>query len=570
LVENVAVSNRLRKLSGQILEFGRHIAGSGRIVAAYIYGDSIAELSRSKVAVEVVLVIRGFQAKLMNYVRVFDGRTVIVVVADEWVFERDVDRGFLGEALVWGLILPYLPLTGNEYLHSKEVKLKKRLACEILENLVLDYPELSYELCIKPEYFVYETVLSRARLFPPIAYSLRVFLQKQGKGRGSSRLFHGFSEALKELEKEGVVWRSDGYVRMFEDFVNRARNPKVRIVNLSKNVPRALFTSLLGIVPRVANALSQDVETLLKWQWFAGENSKVAVSVEDPEEYVFVPTASGLVPLANKTNIEEFARSVLFADEDAKISIKAMGGILNDVYLVKASMNGEERKVVVKRFKDWSGFKWFPITLWSVGTRTFAVLGRSRLERECAINELLRLKGFNVPRLLHVSPDNRLVFMEYVEGENVSKVIKRLAAAKNAAESRKDLKVIERIGRKLAKVHNAGVALGDTKPENVVIGPNSEIIFMDFEQAARGGDRVWDVAEFLYYAGHEMPPLVETRTVERIAEAFVAGYLSGGGSIEVVRKAANPKYTKVFGVFALPHVMLAISNVCRKAGKLAR
>lgn len=569
MVENVAASNRLKKLSGQILEFGRHIAGSNRIVTAYIYGDSIAELSRSSAVVEVVLVVRGFQAKLMNYVRVFDGRTVIIVVSDEWVFERDVDRGFLGEALAWGLILPYLPLTSKEYLHSQEVKLKKRLTCEILENLVLDYPELSYEFCIKPEYFVYETVLSRARLFPPMAYSLWIFLRKRGKERGSSRLFHGFSEALKELEKEGVVWRSDGYVRVCENFVNKARNPKVRIVNLSKNVPRALFTSLLGVLPRIANTLSQNVEMLLKWQWVARGSSKIAVYVKDPEEYIFVPTASGLVPLANKTNIEEFARSVLFADKGAKISIEAIGGILNDVYLVKASVNGEERKVVVKRFKDWSGFKWFPLTLWSVGTRAFAVLGRSRLERECAINQLLHSKGFLVPRLLHVSPDSRLVFMEYVEGENVSKVIKRLGAAKTVGESRKDLKVIERIGRKFAKVHSTGIALGDTKPENVMIGPNSEIILMDFEQASRGGDKVWDIAEFLYYAGHEMPPLVETRTVEQVAEAFVAGYLSAGGSVAVVNKAANPKYTKVFGVFTLPHVMLAISNICRRAGKSA-
>lgn len=569
MAEKAAARDRVRELSEQILELGKHIAGSSRIVAGYIYGDSIAELSRSNAVVEVVLVIRGFQAKLMNYVRVFDGRTVIIVVADEWVFERDVDRGFLGEALAWGLILPYLPLTNEEYLHSQEVKLKKRLTCEILENLVLDYPELSYELCIKPEYFVYGTVLSRARLFPPMAYSLWIFMRKQGKARGSSSLFYGFAEALNELEKEGVVWRSDGYVRMYEDFVNKARNPKVRIVNLSKNVPRALFTSLLGVLPRVANTLSQNVETLLKWQWVARENSKVAVHAEDPEEYVFVPTASGLVPLANKTNIEEFARNVLLADKGAKISIEAIGGILNDVYLVRASVKGKERKVVVKRFKDWSGFKWFPLTLWSVGTRTFAVLGRSRLEKECAINQLLHSKGFLVPTLLHVSPDNRLVFMEYVEGENARKVIKRLAAAKNVVESKKDLKVIERIGRKFAKVHNAGIALGDTKPENVMIGPNSEIILMDFEQASRGGDKVWDAAEFLYYAGHEMPPFVETSAVERVAGAFVGGYLSAGGSVDVVRKAANPKYTKVFGVFTLPHVMLAISNVCRRAGKLA-
>jgi len=37
--------------------------------------------------------------------------------------------------------------------------------------------------------------------------------------------------------------------------------------------------------------------------------------------------------------------------------------------------------------------------------------------------------------------------------------------------------------------------------------------------------------------------------------------------LEVVRAAGKPKYTKVFSVFVLPHVILTISNICRKAGK---
>jgi hypothetical protein len=73
------------------------------------------------------------------------------------------------------------------------------------------------------------------------------------------------------------------------------------------------------------------------------------------------------------------------------------------------------------------------------------------------------------------------------------------------------------------------------------------------------------VAEFLYYAGHDMPPLVNSGTVELIARTFVSGYLEAGGSAEVVKGAAKPKYTKVFSVFTLPHVTLAISNVCRQA-----
>ncbi len=64
--------------------------------------------------------------------------------------------------------------------------------------------------------------------------------------------------------------------------------------------------------------------------------------------------------------------------------------MLNDVYLIKAHGNGGETKVLAKRFKDWSGFKWFPLTVWSLGARPFAITAQARLAKECAINEFLR------------------------------------------------------------------------------------------------------------------------------------------------------------------------------------
>jgi len=552
----------------QALRFCRDVAGSSHITAACIYGDDTPDVGSEKTAVEVLLVIRGLPSKLVHRVKVAGDRTMIAVGVDEWVFERDVERGFLGEALAWGLIFPYLPLINKDYLHVQEVKLKKRLIQELMENLVLDYPELSYELCIKPEYFMYEAMMSRARLFPPMLSDLWDFMRKDHNEENVDHALRGYSEALRKLEQEGVISLSNGYVKMSGKFVNNARSPKIRIVNLSKAFPRTLFTSFLGILPRILNIVSQSRETVLKWQRDTVVSSKIDYQIEVPGKYVYLPTASGLVPLANKTSIKAFAREVLHAGKDVAITVKTIGGILNNVYLVEASGRDEGKKVVVKQFKDWSSFKWFPLALWSVGTRTFAVLGRPRLERECAINQLLYSKGFAVPRLLYVSPDERLVFMEYVDGENVSKIVRRIANSKTAKEAKKELKIVERIGRKFAKVHALSIALGDTKPENIMIGKNSEIYLMDFEQSSRNGDMVWDVAEFLFYAGHGIPPLVEIQRAELIAKAFVSGYLEGGGKAETIRKAANPKYTKVFSVFTLPHVMLAISNICRKAENL--
>jgi len=557
------------KLRRQIISFCRRIAGSCQITTACIVGDYALGLTDAKTVVEVLLVIRGFQPRLMSYVKILDDRSVIFFAVDEWVFERDVDRGFLGEALAEGIIFPYVALKNEDYLHLQEVKLKKRLILELFENLVLDFPELSYNLHIEPEYFMYETMLSRARLFPPMIYTVLNFMENNAKKETAKLVMHRYLEALRELEEEDVIAFSDGHVKISKKFVEKVESKKIRFVNIFKTAQRALFNSLLGTFSKTLGFLSQNRGTLHRFQWDIKENSKLIHQLEDPLRYLHIPTAHGLVPLSAKMDIEAFARKVLSRGEEAEIEIEKIGGVLNDVYLVSAFANNDKKKVVVKRFKDWSSFKWFPLNLWALGTRTFAVLGRLRLERECAINQQLYSMGFDVPKILYVSHGERLIFMEYVQGEKLDKAIERIVKSETDESLKNEMGVISRVGEKFAKVHALGIALGDTKPENIMVREeNGEICLLDLEQASRNGDKVWDIAEFLYYTGHYLPPLVGTRLAELITKAFVEGYLEAGGDVKLVRKVGDPKYTKVFSIFTFPSVIFAISSICRQTGKL--
>jgi len=556
------------KLTEEVLDFCRHVAGSSHVVAGCVRSDYASILPTTKTVLQVLVILGDFQPRLMNYVKVLGTSYVTVSAVDKWVFERDVDKGLLGEALAGALTFPYATLVNEPYLHSQEVKLKKRLVVELLQSLILDFPELSYELYIKPEYFMYETMLTRGRLFPPTMYALTKLLEKSESEMGVEYSLHGFVEALKQLEEEGTVFDLKGYVKISKKFVDNSRRRTVHFTDLFKTGQRALFTSLLGLFPQVMNALSQNKELFFGIQRAFVEDSRLWQRFEDPENYVYVPTATGLVPLASRLDIEVVARKVLSADADAEVKVENMGGILNDVYLVKTFAGGKPKKVVVKQFRDWSNFKWFPLTLWSVGTRTFAVSGSSRLQRECAISRLLDSNGFAVPKVLRVSLGHRLIVMEYLDGEDIGRVVKQVASSKNSDEVAKDLDVVARVGKTFAGVHALGVALGDTKPENILIGREGQICLMDFEQASRNGDMVWDVAEFLYYSGHYISPFAEARRLESFAETFIRGYLEGGGSVAVVKKAGSPKYTKVFSVFTFPHIMFILSSVCRKADEL--
>ena len=510
------------------------------------------------------MVIRDFQPRLMSHVKTLHGRNIVTFVVDQWVFERDIERGFLGEASVGTLVFPHAVIEGADYLHRQEILLKKRLILELLENLVISFPKLAERIRVRPEYFMYEAILSRIRIFPPLAFCAAHLLDLE---RAYPETLESYRESLNQLEAEKEIILSDNFVIIPKKFILKSNRRKVRLTNISKNAPRRIFTSAFELFPQLLNFFTKSTEKGFGLQKLMLTNKNAEPShLVDPHEYVLIPTANGFVTLANRIGVEEFARKVLLNNEKGEILMKPIGGVINDVYLVEAVTSGKKKRALVKRFKDWSGVKWFPLYIWALGARSFAVLGPSRLERECTMSELLRKEGFNVPRILHVSHSQRLVFMEYLEGENLSIGLKRIAAAISKEKVEKDLATIAKVGETLAQVHSLGFALGDTKPENVITDATGKVYLLDFEQASDSGDKAWDVAEFLYYSGHFLSPLRGNGNAEWVCDAFIKGYLKVGGDPAVIRKAGSPKYTRVFSIFTLPSVMLILSKACGAVG----
>ncbi len=511
-----------------------------------------------------MVIIHDFQPRLMSYLKRVRNKTLFVFAVDQWVFERDVDRGLLGDAIASKLVFPYIALKGDAYLREEEVALKKRLVSELLENLVINFPELASSIQILPQYFMYEVFSNRVRVFPLLAYDL---IELNGSlAQKESQSLASYKIALQQLEAEEKVRMKDEYVVVTKKFIAKCQNPRLRFINLSKNAPRTLFTSLFGVIPQLMNIVSQNAEEFLRTQkinWVTFPNH--AVNFIDPQKYVFFPTSEGLVSLSDKIDIKGYTQRMLLKGENVDVDVEPIGGVLNDVYLINAYGANSDTKVLVKRFKDWSGFKWFPLTLWSFGARSFAVAGQARLAKEIAASEFLRSQGFNVPKILHVSNAERIVFMEYIEGEGLNQAIKRYSTALNGEVASGVLGAVEGFGEILARVHGYNVALGDTKPDNVLVKPDGTLYLIDFEQALRGGDKAWDIAVFLYYCGHYLQPFESTVKAESIAVAFIEGYLRAGGTLENIHKAALPKYTRVFSIFTMPPVMSAISNACRKA-----
>jgi len=561
------INANAKSVNTQILEFSRHLAGRQDIVAiAHVDNYSMKSIE-DELTSEVMLVIRNFQPRIMSYIKIVNEKTIYVFAVDQWVFERDIEMGFLGEAIASKLIFPWTPLFGYEYLHRKELAIKKRLILELIQNLAQNFPELTSRMQIKPQYFLYEVLLSRIRVFPLLAYDAKKIIN--GLEANEVQSLSTYNEALRQLEIEGKIQYQNDYVTISKQFLADCDDPKIRIVNFSRNAPRTLFSSLFGTFPQLMNIISHNTEVFLKTQKNNRrkqlEHPYLAI---DPQKYVFFQTAGGLTSLSDKIDIKGFAQKILLKDGN-DVQVEPIGGMLNDVYLISTHGNEGEAKVLVKRFKDWSGFKWFPLTLWSLsarGTKPLAIAAQSRLAKEFAINEFLRNEGFNVPKILHVSNAERLIFMEFIEGENLSDTIKRVSAALPEDNVEAELTQISHAGEIMAQVHSRGIVLGDTKPENIIVKPDGALFMIDFEQAAQDskGDKAWDIAVFVYYAGHYIYPLNGNLKAESITKAFIKGYLAAGGDVNAIRAAGRAKYSRVFGIFTMWSIISVIANVCRK------
>jgi len=553
-------------LKEKLLNTCMGIAGSheSKIVAVCFYGPRVCRYAEEKNDVNVLLVLRRFRFGLTSYQKSIGDVDIFILTVDSGTFEKDVKQGWFGEFVAEKILTPYEPLLNKEYLCRQEVSLKRRVIWELLENIVLGFPESSQELIIMPEYFLYQTIMQRSKLFPPVTFRFLNMLRNDVKERNVKQMMHGFYQALKELSKENRIKLSDDNVKITHKFIRTVRSRKIRVPSFLRSVQRAAFFHVFSVLPKMMSPLQREEEIFIKTHR-EFRNEDLTLQLEDPKKYLFMPTPLGPVPFSDATTIEEFVRKNVPSAEMASIQISEMGGVLNTAYLLSFRRNQEEHKIVVKKFKDWLGFKWFPLTLWALGTKSFAVLGQSRLEREYALSQFLNSQDWPVPRVLYISPKERLIFKEFVEGEDLSKIIRRLLTSKEM--TMEEIALIRMVGRRIAEAHKLGVALGDCKPENVIITSDGTPYFVDLEQASRDGNQAWDIAEFLYYSGHYVSPIAPADAAELVAKEFIRGYLEAKGKKDTIKKAGSARYTKVFSIFTPPHVILTLSNLCKKMGE---
>lgn len=541
-------------IGDRLLSVASEIAQSCTITATCLYGSRIGGYAREDSDYDCLLVLENYRDAVRYHYRKLDSINVALLAVDRELFELDVEKGGLGDFVAGRLMSPYLPVENPQYFEAAELKVKRRVVEEEIEDLVLEYGELARGLEIRLEYFPLSRMKRRAKVYPPIRYSYVNLLRSDLREKNMRKILEGYDKAIDLLTKLKIVRRKSGFVVIENEYIDRILSIKTmeRVVNVVEQSRRALYSYLThgtaGIVSIdiVAKELASKIRRDLLYAPSSHE-------LEDPKNYLFLRTSIGPVSLNERTSIYDVARKLM---PDTRVAVTPLASVLNEVYLVSA---GEE-KLVAKKFTDWHGFKWFTLNLVALGTKIFSLAGKTRLANEYGMNRFLSENEIPVPNIIHVSIPDRMLFEQYVEGRQIVEIVKESVMSSRLSSQQK--RVIRDVGASMARVHSLGVGIGDTKPENFILGVDQRVYALDLEQAKKSGDGVWDIAEFLYYSGHY--GVGASGGLHEFVRSYIEGY-SQIGDVNSLRKAAGLNYLKVFSFWTPPPIIREISQTLSRA-----
>ena len=537
-----------------LLHLSMEVVGGKEVIAACECGETV--YSARPRSYHALVIVDDYPDGLRYHARRIDGRPATILAADKSLVDLDAQKGAMGEFIVERFLTPYRPFRNAELLKSIEVDAKERILREELAELVLEYGDMARELSIKEEYLMLARIRRRARVFLSAARTCSLLLDRSVRDANLKKMTPGYRSAIQRLTGAGVLREEGLAYSLIDSFVDRSlrRHPARKVINIVQAGRRTLQAYLAHgkatyLTPDI---LTRELVSSLE-QGLLGEFP--SETLEDPKKYLSLKTTTGLVSLAERFSIEKFAGQFR---PGVIVTVTPLGNALNEVYLITA---GNER-LVTKKFTEWQNFKWFTLGLVSLGTQFFSVSGKARLENEYAVNRLLSRHRVPVAEILHISLPDRVLVERYIEGISLVELVKKAVANKSLSEL--DHAAVSKVGSILARMHAAGVAMGDSKPENFQYGVDNEVYSLDLEQARKSGDKAWDVAEFLYYSGHYVFPTMLSAGFKEYVEAFIHGYRARGDQ-NVLKTAAGAKYGRVFSLWTPPLVILEISKSLRNA-----
>jgi len=538
------------KIVGLVREKLEEIKPSEQKMAAFISGPYV--YAKRINGINAVVICNGYSEGLRTRLLTSDDQEFRFLFVDSSLIESDITKGALGDFLTDKLLYPYSPIFNDDYVQMLGQKVRTRIVEEEVRELVIDYGEMCRGLVAKPEFFALSRMRKRARVFVPSMSDYIKFLDPAVKDQNIAQLRADFKKTIFTL-RDDLVGIEDDNVTILDAAVDEWLGDRSsrQVVNILEQGRKAFYSYVARGRSMFLNLdlLAREIYDPFRLGF---SYDTLGLHPEDPKNYLYLRTATGLTRINAKASIQEVISTIR---PGRPITISPLAGVLNEVFLVTS---GSDR-FVAKRFTDWYGFKWFTLNLVSFGSKTFSVSGRARMSNEYGVNRYLAKKRLNVPDIVHVSVDDRMLLESYVPGLSLDKSV--MQAVNGSALSTGEAKLFQSLGETLGRIHNVGVSIGDSKPENFMAKDNL-VYAVDLEQAGKKGDYAWDVAELLFYAGHYSASPTPSRGLGEVTQSFIEGYLREGDSSNL-KRAAGVKYAKVFSVWTPAPILFEVSKMLR-------
>ncbi len=517
-----------------ISEIASSLVGESKVSGLAAYGSKVAGYARPDSDYDIIVVSKRFREGV-RYRYVDSPVAASALVVDEHVLNQDATSSFLGEFVVGRLLNVYEPIANPELFTTVELEYKKRVLIEALLELSSDYGEFGRHLTVPYEFFLFDKLHKRAAIYPPALYSyVHTYTCPIGE-ENKALSVEGFRVAAESLQPRGFLTATPEGVKM---------NPEKMKADAFTQ-----FHSMFSLTTRgVAQYAAHGYAGRVRPQVFSREAlSKLRRMREAPPPFRPLEEPRSLLELQEGTVIP-----------DASLLVKELAKLLGfETYSTKERDIGEpysttrvltfrdasrEKAVVVKNYTDVRSLKWALLGVWASSANKFSTSPISRMDREYGMSLRLRGMGVLVPPVLAVAPAERILVKDFIPGPTLSSVINALF--KGGPDG---MEHVSAYGEAIAKVHGQGIALGDSKPSNVIVSKDG-LCLTDLEQAYQGGDQAWDIAEFIFYTAK-----LSNRedAMKKVAVAFLESYVKSGDRSKI-SKAKGQKYFGPFRPFLTP------------------
>ena len=518
----------------KIGEIAATLVDPSKISALCAYGSKVAGYARPDSDYDIIIVSKRFREGV-RYRYVDSPVAASALIVDEEMMNQDARSSYLGEFVVGRLLNVYEPIINPDLFRSVEVEYKKRVVVEALLELSSDYGEFGRHLMVPYDYFLFDKLHRRAAIYPPALYSyVHTYTSKLGDQNRDASI-SGFRSAAESLQPRGFLQAGPEGVRIVPEKLRG--DAFTRVQSLFSVTARGVTQyAIHGYAGRVGpSVFSREALSKLKRM---RENPPPFHPLEQPRSLLRLKEGS-VIPDASLL-VKELAHLLRF--ETYSTREKDIGEPYSTTRVLTFKSLTKEKSVVVKNYTDVRSLKWALLGVWASTANKFSTAPISRMDREYGMTLDLRSRGVLVPPVIAVAPAERILVKDFIGGHALSAVINGFLKG-----SDEGISSVSAYGSLMANIHSGGIALGDTKPSNVIISRDG-LYLTDLEQAIPGGDQAWDVAEFLYYTAKLSN---KEDAMERVAVSFLESYVKGADRSSVA-KAKGAKYFGPFRPFLTP------------------